>query len=227
MLCVSFFSQGTLAELGHAAFARQTLAGGNYELLRCSSAQLDEVGEGTVCDFEPRPSFYVALLWSRLMDRRSLGVDMPSDADPRATQFLRVHANCYAGASGHAGGSSGNGSVAFSVSNSFEPGFDAGGALSFRVSFVGPGGAMDLGGTRLDYLLQSANASAGIFSQSVALNGGAPLQVAPGDAQGAAAALPALAPAVVTGSAAAAALILPPSTVGFVVFPDARVPACM
>ena len=57
---------------GHFAFGRQTLAGGNYELLRCSSAQLGD--DSGVCDFEPRPSYYVALLWRRLMDSRALSV---------------------------------------------------------------------------------------------------------------------------------------------------------
>ena len=40
----------TLTGLNHSVFARQTLAGGNYELLRCSTGQLD----GTGCDLEPR-----------------------------------------------------------------------------------------------------------------------------------------------------------------------------
>eukprot|EP00937_MAST-01D_sp_MAST-1D-sp2_P001994 g1994.t1 len=218
---------GVTTEMGHFAFGRQTLAGGNYELLRCSSAQLGGDDSGGVCDFEPRPSYYVALLWHRLMDSRALAVAAAGGgADggaAAAAQFLRVHAHCYAPAGM---GSGGNGSVAFSVSNSFDPAYDLGATPSFRLRF-NSSAAAQLGGTRFDFLLRSANASAGIFSQSVALNGGAPLRVAPGDAQGAAAALPRLEPVVMTGAAAAAALDVPPSTVGFVVFPDARVPACM
>ena len=34
---------GLLARLNHSVLARQTLVGGNYELLRCSSGQPDDV----------------------------------------------------------------------------------------------------------------------------------------------------------------------------------------
>ena len=259
---------GVLSERGHFAFVRQTLAGGNYELLRCSSAQLPasesgDGGGGGVCDFEPRPSYYAALLWHRLMDSRSLAVTTYSAGAPPAgahasssnnnnnsssssssrsrsrsssdsggsgagvddaglaAQYLRVHAHCYAAAGGN-----GNGSVAFSVSNSFDPAYDAGAPPRFRVRFNASLAAAALGGTRLDFLLRSANASAGVFSSLVALNGGAALRVAPGDAQGSGASLPPLEPAAVVGAGATELLLLP-ATAGFVVFPDAQLPACM
>ncbi len=53
-------------------------------------------------------------------------------------------------------GSGGNGSVAFSVSNSFDPAYDAGAAPRFRLSFNATGSTSSsaqaqLGGTRLDW----------------------------------------------------------------------------
>ena len=50
--------------------------------------------------------------------------------------------------------------------------------------------------------------------------------MAPGDATGASAQLPPLEPRVVRGGGSVAELLLPPSTVGFVVFPNASLPAC-
>ncbi|KAL3902995.1 MAG: hypothetical protein SGILL_010616, partial [Bacillariaceae sp.] len=47
---------GTLARLNHKVIARQTLVGGKYELLRCST------GIGGVCDFEPQPDYYLVAL---------------------------------------------------------------------------------------------------------------------------------------------------------------------
>jgi Glycosyl hydrolase family 79, N-terminal domain len=57
---------GSLARLGHQVVSRQTLVGGKYELLRCSTG--GQVG----CDFEPHPDYYVALLWSRFMGTKVL-----------------------------------------------------------------------------------------------------------------------------------------------------------
>ena len=140
-------------------------------------------------------------------------------------QYFRAHAHCHA---------QGKGAVAFSVSNSFDTRHDSDAPRSFQVNFgavlaggaAGTNAAASLGATRLDFLLQSANATAGIFSELVSLNGGSPLLVAPGDATGASAQLPPLEPRVVRGGGSVAELLLPPSTVGFVVFPNASLPAC-
>ena len=151
---------------------------------------------------------------------RHVGSDGDEDGDSDSAQYFRAHAHCHA---------RGEGAVVFSVSNSFDPRHDAGAPPSFLVSFgavLASGGADDLGATRLDYLLQSANTTAGIFSELVSLNGGRPLQVAPGDAVGASAQLPPLEPRVVRGGGNVTQLLLPPATVGFVVFTNASLPSC-
>ena len=58
-----FDTLGTLAQLNHSVTARQTLVGGNYELLRCSSGQATGPEPRAGCDFEPHPDYYIALLW--------------------------------------------------------------------------------------------------------------------------------------------------------------------
>jgi hypothetical protein len=47
---------GVLSEHNHSVFGRQTLVGGQYELLRCTGGQFDGAG----CDFEPNPDYWVA-----------------------------------------------------------------------------------------------------------------------------------------------------------------------
>lgn len=111
---------GTLSEVGNAVFARQTLVGGNYELLRCSSAQLFP---GETCDFEPRPDYWVALLWRRLMGPQALVPTLTAarssvegaSASPSKMPLLsnlRVYQHCTVGS-----GTGMNGSVTISFSN--------------------------------------------------------------------------------------------------------------
>ena len=47
-----FDTLGTLAQLNHSVTAWQTLVGGNYELLRCSSGQAAGPEPTAGCDFE-------------------------------------------------------------------------------------------------------------------------------------------------------------------------------
>lgn len=70
-----------LAQAGVQVVMHNTLAVSDYALL-------DER------DFTPRPSYWAALLWSRLMDPRVLGSAPPSDAR------LRVYAQCLKGRPG-------------------------------------------------------------------------------------------------------------------------------
>eukprot|EP00040_Diaphanoeca_grandis_P011969 m.61181 g.61181 ORF g.61181 m.61181 type:complete len:545 (+) comp22944_c0_seq1:16-1650(+) len=66
----------TLAKLGHFGFNRQTLVGGNYELLDTAT-------------LEPNPDFYVAMLFTSLMGDRVLEVNtVPLDPD------LHLFAHC-------------------------------------------------------------------------------------------------------------------------------------
>jgi len=66
---------GTLAQLQHKGFCRQTLMGGYYEL----------VDKHT---FEPNPDYWTALLWTRLMSSKVLSIQS-SDANT-----LRSYAHC-------------------------------------------------------------------------------------------------------------------------------------
>ena len=46
-----------LSRLNHSVLARQTLVGGNYELLRCSSGQAAGPEPAAGCDLEPHPDY--------------------------------------------------------------------------------------------------------------------------------------------------------------------------
>jgi heparanase 1 len=218
---------GSLARLNHSVLARQTLVGGNYELLRCSSGQANgskgnapEAGAG--CDFEPHPDYWVALLWRRLMGATVLpapqltAVDATaassaggsassasSSASAASTAGLRLHAHCTAGAS--------NGSVTVAFSNMDE-------AVSYRLNM--DTGAFGAGG-RVEYRLAPANAtrgdSTGINTRRLTLNGRA-LEV--GDSTE----LPSLAGAAVAGGAP---MVVAPVSIGWMVFPQAGAAECM
>lgn len=87
-------SLGTLARLDHQVVARQALVGGKYELLRCSTG-------GSICDVEPYPDYWVALLWKRLMGTIVLQAPaaMPTNSGPNSNakkdaETIRFHAHC-------------------------------------------------------------------------------------------------------------------------------------
>lgn len=192
---------GVLSEQNHSAFGRQTLVGGNYELLRCSGGEVDGAG----CDFEPNPDYWVALLWRRLMGQRTLAV-MPASVvaggdagDASDTSDLRLHAHCAA--------SRQPGAVALSWSNMN----DAGRTFVLDMSHLGP---------RQEWTLTSANASLGFGSKRVVLNNAADPLATLG-AGGAT--LPPLPGHNVT---AAAPLVAGPGSLGFALFPAAGVESC-
>lgn len=101
---------GRLARSGVAAVFHNTLAASDYALL-------DER------DFTPRPNYWAALLWSRLMGSRVLELDSP-------TPSLRLYAHCLKRRTG--------GVVLLAVNLATEP---------VHVSFRGPGVAYSLAGT--------------------------------------------------------------------------------
>ena len=183
---------GTLGEVGNAVFARQTLVGGNYELLRCSSAQLFD---GETCDFEPRPDYWVGLLWHRLMGSRVMHPTLTSDGD---LNNLRVYQHCTPGTT--------NGSATLSFSNMAEV---------TVYTLMLPTGL----GRRSEYHLTAANATAGFTDRTVALNG-KPLAT-----EATPAVLPALSPVEV--QAGEPVVKIGPVSLGFLVFPDAKLAACM
>jgi len=154
---------GTLSEVGNAVFARQTLVGGNYELLRCSSAQLFP---GETCDFEPRPDYWVALLWRRLMGPQALVPTLTAarssvegaSASPSKMPLLsnlRVYQHCTVGS-----GTGMNGSVTISFSNMAD-------VTVYSLELPTQLAA----GRRYEYHLAAANATAGFEDRELMLNG--------------------------------------------------------
>ena len=71
---------GRLARAGVAAVFHNTLAASDYALLEER-------------DFAPRPNYWAALLWARLMNARVLAIDSP-------TSTLRMYAHCLKGRTG-------------------------------------------------------------------------------------------------------------------------------
>lgn len=66
---------GTLATMDHTVMCRQTLSGGNYELLSKGS-------------FEPNPDYWTLVLWKRLMGTSALQVNVTG------AQHLRSYGFC-------------------------------------------------------------------------------------------------------------------------------------
>jgi hypothetical protein len=194
-----FDTLGTLAQLNHSVTARQTLVGGNYELLRCSSGQAAGPEPTAGCDFEPHPDYWIALLWRRLMGSTVLLTPTVHGGDAAA---LRVHAHCTAQPAKP-------GSVTLAFANMDE-----------SVTFSIDGSASSIiSGARTEYRLKQANSSQPLEeARELMFNDSpAPLVVGTG-------ALPAL----VGGKAVAgASLIVAPATIGWAVFADAKAPACM
>lgn len=184
---------GVLARHGHQVFARQTLVGGNYELLRCSAGQT----EGTGCDFEPRPDFWVAALWRQLMGPVALNVTLGAGSD--APEDLRLHAHCW-----QAGNGTGAVALAFANMNELGQGVE----LKLDAEWAGE--------LRHEYHLTAAVAEEQLEAQTLRLNGGPVLRASD-------AGLPPLQPRVST----AGSLYIAPASLGFVVLPEAKAVGCM
>lgn len=138
---------GSLARLNHHVLARQTLVGGKYELLQCTTTTPN-------CEFEPQPDFWVALLWKRLMGTSVLAAPRVDSKQPERFPWkaaLRCHAH-YTTTN-----SSKDGSVTLAFSN-MSP------SLSFSVP-IPP----QLGRTRVEYILQGHKD--GMHSNKLELNG--------------------------------------------------------
>ena len=200
---------GTLARLNHQVLARQTLVGGKYELLRCST------GDDDVCDFEPHPDYYVALLWSRLMGQTVLNQPDFGDSheiDDQWTEDLHIHAHC-----SRAGPDNPepDGSIALAFTNK-NP------IRSFVVS------STSLGSNRIEYILKAneqcfTRAERGghdkrFDAKEVTFNG-KPLKM--GDTSR----LPPL-HGILEPNDSTNPWIIDPASVGFVVFPNAGAKAC-
>jgi hypothetical protein len=204
---------GTLARLNHSVLARQTLVGGNYELLRCSSGQDKGPEPGTGCDFEPHPDYWVALMWKRMMGAAVLpapSITLPpvaalrtvpsSSPAPSSLESLRMHAHCTAGST--------NGSVTVAFSNMDE-------AISYTLNLGDSYGAQ----RRAEYHMTPGD-DEGINTRRLLLNNATVLAV--GDKTE----LPEL-PGLVVPAGSSGAISVAPVSMGFVVFLDAKAPACM
>jgi hypothetical protein len=204
---------GTLARLNHKVLARQTLVGGKYELLRCST------GFDGVCDFEPHPDYYVAFLWSNLMGTTVLNapgndyLNYMNEGD--WMQDLMFHVHCSAA---HPDNPERDGSITVAFSNK-----------SPDTSFVVP--TFVNGSRRVEYILQAHVSNEGhhervlepshderFDSKEVSLNGNR-LQM--GDTSR----LPWLRGKQVSNDSTNPWMIAPAS-LGFVEFPNAGIIAC-
>jgi len=75
-------AMGELAKNGHETFCRQSLLGGNYELV-------DKV------TFEPNPDFYAAVFFKRLMSGKVYGVNFTNDVQDRIRGFAHANATSF------------------------------------------------------------------------------------------------------------------------------------
>ena len=206
---------GTLAALNHSVFARQTLAGGNYELLRCSSGQTTGPEPGAGCDFEPHPDYWIALFWRRYMGPVVLSSPLLSPLSAEAAQYVRMYAHCTpppsssSNVNGGGGGGGGNGSLTVAWANTAD-------SVTFRMTLP----QYLWSQPRQEYQLTAANRSEGFGSRTLSLNNGSALTV--GDAGELPPLLPRGQPPLPQGM-----VVVEPVSVGFVVFPDAKVHACM
>ena len=231
----------SLARLNHKVLARQTLVGGNYELLRCTSGQysdpkvgLNEESAGQAfsgCDFEPNPDYWVALLWKRLMGQLVLNPptltknntnDSSTDEKAFFSEQLHLGAHCTIGAT--------NGSITVSFSN-VDP-------ITTYILELDDDHISNYG-NRTEYILHAYNVShdteefkrnshdrdsgyadKAFGSRILELNGnGVPLSVGYNSTK-----LPLL---VGQNVAASDNIVIPPVTLGFLVYHDALAKACM
>lgn len=189
---------GSYARAGVALVARQTLVGGDYELVNKST-------------FKPNPDYYALLLWRRLVG----GAVLPtSTSDPAAP--VRAYSHCAA-----PGAAAGNGSTTTVLIN-----FSLGAAYLATLEWpapLAPGETVDV--YQLAPLAGRARGDAGGGGPApgapstwyrVALNGAEVLFVPGGP-------LPPLPPAL---QPAAGGVLLPPATVTFVVRHGAGAPSC-
>ena len=192
----------------HYAFFRQTLVGGNYELLDTDT-------------LEPNPDFYVAALFQKLMGQRVLAVTLaPADPD------LHVFAHCAQAGGGAARGGGVGGGVGGEESQAGDVTFafiNRSPTKTFEIQFGVAGDGGGGGGLRaaaakrkLEFRLTAANAS-DEFSPGVRLNRGPPLRM-PGYAT-----LPELLPQI---AAADKATAVDAFSVGFVVVQGAGAAVC-
>ncbi|CAB9509870.1 Heparanase-like protein [Seminavis robusta] len=190
---------GSLARLNHSMLARQTLVGGRYELLRCST------GHAGRCSFEPYPDYWVALLWQKLMGTTVLDAPTAKRLSSRGTNHswiepFRFHAHCTADRDGAV-------TVAFSNTSPEWVSLDA----------------QELGPTRIEYVLQGylkANAHGSGFNTSVVKLNGSVLRVGKDSTH-----LPPL-KGRTSSNLPDSPFMIPPISLGFLVFAQAMAPAC-
>mmetsp|Transcript_3789 Transcript_3789/g.14051 ORF Transcript_3789/g.14051 Transcript_3789/m.14051 type:complete len:365 (-) Transcript_3789:1729-2823(-) len=149
---------GTLATTGHQGMFRQTLVGGGYALIE-SPALAGDVGgghgaggEGAAAAFTPNPSYYLAVLWHRVLGDCANVVDVSGGPAGGSPAPVRAYAFCA----------------------------PAGASATRSMVLINPSSqpaAVDLApsasGVRLEWHLTSGDGT--LTSRGVRLNGGAPL----------------------------------------------------
>jgi heparanase 1 len=187
---------GSLAQVGVATQCRQSLVGGAYELLDKHT-------------FQPNPDYYIALLWTRLMGRRVIGVTQPGP--DTSTPLVRAYAHCSSEGDEEGGGAPA-GSIAVAIIN-------ADSSATARVDLRG----LTQLAPRQEYRLTAPAAAGGgstesqLHSRSVALNGKTLDMAEDGS-------LPPLVPVVVTN--VTEVLVVHPLEIIFVVFEGADAASC-
>ena len=179
---------GAMALHGHGVVFRQTICGYNYGFVNF--------------DLQPMPSFFVALLFKRLVGTSPLVVHVDDERTDSATS-LRVYSFCAAPAAGPEG-------AVVVIAININPAASAQFAISDEQGSIA--------GERHEYVLTAPQGLAGLGESSIALNGTV-LQVAEDGTP------PPMQPVVVANNAEAEA-VLPPASYGFFVLPEAHAAAC-
>lgn len=189
-----------LAQHGHDLFCRQTLLGGNYELLDKVLVTSCSVRSNLMFQVSllPNPDYYSAVLYARLMGKRLLKSDATMEQDA-----VRIYSHCTANAPG---------SVTVLYLNYADVEMTIGVSLENGLS------AEDM--KRYEYILTPVavdNPNVDLLhSNKVALNGELLVPAPDGT-------IPDMPPVTVSNGA----IVVPGYSYGYLVFPDAHADACL
>jgi heparanase 1 len=219
------------ATTGHGAMCRQCLVGGNYSLLDQTAS------------FRPNPDYWSAWVWRQLMGNTMLAITqvMPYEGDYRP--LTRAYMSCTrAGAPGFQPGAvtllyinsdASNASVVLYQQSRLAADRQRHHTTTTTTMGQSSDAADDDVGDdpwpptpppfpllpRLEFVLTAADASAGLLSRRIALNG-LPLEFDADHSQ-----FPSLADAVAHGTTGN--WVVPGHSYGFAVYPQAAAPACL
>lgn len=198
---------GSMALRGHGVIFRQTLCGSRYGLIST--------------DLQPRPSYFIALLFKQLVGVSPLPVSIDTTKESSHSTLgvisLRVYAFCATQrASAEAG-------AIVVVAINVDPEKGATFILGSNSSGTNSNTKFQnnaFSGPRKEYILTAPGGITGLQSSSVIMNGNATILHVATDGTP-----PIFKPVIVTNNSASAA-ILPPASYGFFVLPGARSSTC-